>query len=205
MYQLHPRFSLPKSHAILRIHGLIMNANKKEVLSKLSSWRKKLINQDLRKAYHNTKAAWKRLIRMKNMSSQKWNVEILKKAKSNPKSFWNAINSSAASKAVDNNNSCSEWEQYFRYLYSTASSPQVTAVLASISDPSSTHIISNPNSNSPMNQEPNIPTDEIGLAISKLKCGKAPGTDLLTNEALKSLPLLVRVATSNLQCNLTLW
>ena len=34
-------------------------------LSKLSSWRKKPINQDLQKAYHNTKAAWKRLIRTK--------------------------------------------------------------------------------------------------------------------------------------------
>ena len=164
---------------------------KKEVLSKLSSWRKKPINQDLRKAYHNTKAAWKRLIKSKKfMASRKWNAEILKKAKSNPKSFWNTINTSAVSKAVDNNISCSEWEQYFSKLYSATSdsSPQVDSSPSQHSDSSSTPIISDPRTNSPMNQEPDISTDEIELAISKLKCGKAPGTDLLTNEVLKSLP-----------------
>ena len=161
---------------------------KKEVFSKLAAWRKNPSNQDLQNAYHNSKAAWKKLIRTKKgIALQKWNTEILKKARSNPKTFWNAVNLNSKPKA-DNNISCSEWEQYFSQLYSSTP-PHQTENNYQLTDPISPDQTNTLRANPSISQEPDISTEEISSAISNLKGGKAPGIDLITNEVLKSLPL----------------
>ena len=172
---------------------------KKTVNSALSAWKRNHQDQNLRKVYHNTKAAWKRLIRAKKFEAQrKWNSEISKQAKSNPKSFWNLLKSkSKPANEISNNITTSKWEQHFKGLYSEATPTH----------PPSKPINHNPTSN--MEGDNTIPCDdslstdqvylnelviseislpEIGNAILKLKSGKSAGADKITNEVLKCLP-----------------
>ena len=114
----------------------------------------------------------------KHIARMKWNAKISNSSITNPKSFWKLFNTTKST--ITNSISKSEWESYFSRLYknqaaSTSEEPSPPNIHQNVQSVNSSDI-------------PDITTLEIKEAINKLKAGKAPGPDGITNEVLKALP-----------------